>query len=109
MRRTPGVRRGVLEKGGSISIPQTIAFPRTVTSRSRGAAITATSVPSTAFYWVAPNIHCTLEWMLRQLRSLPKNPVVRCSGSDGFDVGENGTYVCPETDEPVENQADGRK
>src|ERR1700728_5078844 len=84
MRRTPGARRGVLEKGGSISIPQTIAFPWTVTSRSRGAAITATSVPSTAFYLVGPSIHCTLEWMLHRLRWLAKHPLVRCSGSDGF-------------------------
>ena len=48
---------------GSISIPRTIACPRTVISRWHGGVIIATSVLSTVFSWVVPGIHWTWGWM----------------------------------------------
>ena len=64
MRHMPGVRRGAQAPGGPISIPRTIACPRTVTSRWHGGVTIATSAPSMAFSWAVRSIHCTWEWML---------------------------------------------
>jgi hypothetical protein len=56
MHHMPGARYGAQAPDGSISIQRTIAFRRSLTSRSHGDAIIATSVPSMVFSWAVRGI-----------------------------------------------------
>ena len=74
----PGVRRGARAQDGSILIPPTIAYRRTATSPSPGAATIAMSAPSMVFFLAAQSTRWTWEWMCCRFKAdSRKNPSAR--------------------------------